>query len=214
MSAAIRRAAAALALAAAAIPSHADGLAIADAAALYQRNCAACHGERGDGRSRARDSLSTKPRDFSADEAREELPRDYMMAIVRDGKYGRAMAGRKGRLTEAQMEAIVDFIRAAFMPPPPGTPAARGRQLYRTNCAGCHGDRGQGGIEHGTLRIPAISRALGRAGLDAPAMDAALASERHGTLRGGFATKLPAPDREAIVTYVRTAFVESSGGQR
>jgi mono/diheme cytochrome c family protein len=205
---------AALLAAAAVGGAHADTLSVADAAALYQRNCAACHGERGDGRSRARDSLSTKPRDFSAEEARAELPRDYMLAIVRDGKYGRAMAGRKGRLSEEQIEGVVDFIRAAFMPPAEGTPAARGRELYRSTCAGCHGDRGQGGIEHGTLRIPAISRALGRPGLDAQAIAQALASDRHGTLRGGFSTKLTAEDREAIVTYVRTAFVESSGGQR
>lgn len=195
-------------------PARSEGLSVAEAAALYQRNCAACHGERGDGRSRARESLSTKPRDFTAEDARAALPRDYMLAIVRDGKPDRAMAGRKGRLSETQIESVVDFVRAAFMPPSPGSPAARGRELYRANCAGCHGERGQGGLEHGTLRIPAISRALGRSGLTRDAIVEALALERHGILRGGFAAKLAPDDRAAIADYVGAAFVESAGGQR
>lgn len=210
----VRPAAVAAALAAVLLPARADEIPVATAAALYQRNCAACHGERGDARSRARESLATTPRDFTDERARIELPRDYMIAIVRDGKYGKAMAGRKSRLGEAQIEAIVDFIRAAFMPPPPDTTAAYGRDLYRVHCAACHGARGQGGVEHGTVRVPAISRALARPGLTSEAMTQALAAERHGALRGGFADKLDAEDREAIVEYVRAAFVESAGGER
>jgi mono/diheme cytochrome c family protein len=205
---------AAIALAAAVPPAWADDADVARAASLYQRNCAACHGERGDGRSRARESLATKPRDFTAEEARRQLPRDYMVAIVRDGKYGTPMAARKSRLTEEEMETVVDFVRAAFMLPPEGSAAARGRELYRVNCMGCHGDRGQGGIEHGSMRVPAISRALRRPDLTREAMLQALAAERHGMLRGGFTSKIGAEDRAAIVEYVRATFIESSGGQR
>jgi mono/diheme cytochrome c family protein len=88
-------------------------------AAIYQRNCAACHGEKGDGQSRARASLAIPPRDFTAQRARAELPREFMIAIVRDGKHEAPMAGRKSRLSQAQIEAVVDFIRGTFMPPEP-----------------------------------------------------------------------------------------------
>jgi mono/diheme cytochrome c family protein len=196
--------------------ARAADLTVPEAAALYQRNCAACHGERGDGESRAKASLAKAPRNFTTEKARRELPRDYMIAIVRDGKHDAPMVGRKSRLSEAQMEAIVDFIRAAYMPPEPGTPRGKGREIYRTHCAACHGERGEGGTQHGTARVPGLSRTRARSGLTREDMVAALASEKHGALRAGFAKQLSSDDREAVVEYIRTAFVEgiSSPGGR
>lgn len=190
-----------------AMPAAAAGLPVAQAAALYQRNCAACHGEKGNGESRAKASLAKEPRDFTTDKARRELPRDYMIAIVRDGKHEAPMVGRKSRLSEAQMEAIVDFIRTAYMPPEPGTARAKGREVYAARCAACHGPRGEGGTQHGTMKVPGLSRTRARSGLGKADMLAALASDKHGSLRGGF-SQLPAADREAAVEYIRTTFVE------
>jgi hypothetical protein len=42
-----------------------------------------------------------------------------MIAIVRDGLYEAPMVGRKSRLSQAEIEAVVDFIRTTFMPPLP-----------------------------------------------------------------------------------------------
>jgi mono/diheme cytochrome c family protein len=180
---------------------------IAEAAALYQRNCAACHGEKGDGESRAKASLAKEPRNFTTPEARRDLAREYMIAIVRDGKHEAPMVGRKSRLSEAQMEGIVDFIRAAFMPPEPGSARAHGQEVYQARCRACHGPRGEGGTQHGTMKVPALSRGRARQELTRADMIAAVASEKHGSLRGGFA-ELPPGDREAVVDYIRTTFVE------
>lgn len=189
-------------------PALGAGLTAAQAAQLYQRNCAACHGEKGDGESRAKASLAKEPRNFTTDEARRDLPREYMVAIVRDGKHDAPMVGRKSRLTEAQMEAIVDFIRTAFMPPEAGSTRARGREIYAARCAACHGPRGAGGSQHGTMTVPGLSRVRARDGLTRADMIAAIASEKHGSLRGGFATQLSDADREAVVDYIRSTFVE------
>ncbi|HEY5896273.1 MAG TPA: c-type cytochrome [Burkholderiales bacterium] len=180
------------------------------AAALYQRICSVCHGDKGDGQSRARASLSTTPRDFTAEDARKELPRELMIAIVREGKYNTAMVGRKTRLSEEQMEGVVDFIRTAFMPPEPGTPLARGYAIYRQSCASCHGDRGQGGLAgHAAAKVPAISHARPDGQPSRQRMIEAVSEERHlkVTARGG--VRLSASDVEAVVDYVRTAFIDS-----
>ena len=108
-----------LALAAVAPPVLASGgdAATQAGAAIYRRHCAACHGEKGDARSRARQALASPPRDFTAPDVRRELTREYMIVIVREGRPHKAMVGRKARLSEEQIESVVDYIRAAFMPP-------------------------------------------------------------------------------------------------
>lgn len=87
----------------------------AEPGAIYQRNCAACHGEKGDGNSRAQATLSKKPRDFTAQESRSRLTREYMIAIVRDGRPHTPMIARGSRLSQEEIEAVVDFIRGNFM---------------------------------------------------------------------------------------------------
>ncbi len=95
-----------------------------DGAALYLRVCSVCHGENGDARSRAAPALAKPPRDFTRPEAARDLSREYMIAIVRDGRPHSPMVARESRLTQAQVEAVVDYIRATFMKVPP-QPAAR-----------------------------------------------------------------------------------------
>lgn len=112
-------------LLAAAVPGSraADAMpaAAADGAALYQRVCSACHGEKGDAKSLAQGALAKRPRDFTAPESRQRLTREYMIAIVRDGRPHTPMTGRASRLSQEEIEAVVDFIRARFMSAGPNT---------------------------------------------------------------------------------------------
>lgn len=140
-------------------------------AALYHDFCSVCHGDKGDGKSRAQGSFARPPRDFTVPDSRS-LPRDYLIAIVRDGKPGTAMVGWKTQLNDRQIESVVDYIRASFMglaaTPPSASPttpaapaatgvnmnapfqnslkgnAAKGRDFYMKNCATCHGTLGDG----------------------------------------------------------------------
>ncbi|NJD87612.1 MAG: cytochrome c [Betaproteobacteria bacterium] len=207
--------AAALLLAAATAAAAADP---GRGATVYQRVCSACHGEKGDGRSLASHALRTAPRDFTTEEARLALSREYMIAIVRDGRPHTPMVGRTERLAQDEIEAAVDFIRAAFMPPEPGTPLAKGRSLYRSSCAGCHGDRGQGGVPRGGGRpVPAVSAVRAGPGLTPERMAQAL--RRHEHVPGLPVPGLPleAGESDAVARYIQAAFIEvvaDRGGSR
>ena len=114
--------------------SAADDEAGINAALLYHNYCSVCHGDRGDGNSRAKNSLIPPPKDFTAG----PLPRDYMIAIVADGKPGTAMVGWKTQLNGNEVAAVVDYVietfmtgKAAFEAKPPGvsgTSAHGGRE--------------------------------------------------------------------------------------
>lgn len=79
---------------------------------IYHNYCSVCHGDRGDGRSRARNSLVPPPRDFTT---APNLTREYMVAIVANGKPGTAMTAWKTQLNEREIAAVVDYITTAFV---------------------------------------------------------------------------------------------------
>ena len=79
---------------------------------LYHNYCSVCHGDRGDGRSRARNSLVPPPRDFTT---AANLTREYMIAIVANGKPGTAMTAWNTQLNEKEIAAVVDYVQTAFV---------------------------------------------------------------------------------------------------
>lgn len=83
--------------------------------AIYARNCSVCHGERGAGAAWGRSSLRPPPRDFTSESAHRELTRERMIQSVAYGRPGTAMAAWDGRLSSTDIEAVVDYIRAAFL---------------------------------------------------------------------------------------------------
>ena len=80
---------------------------------LYHNYCSVCHGDKGDGRSRARAGLRPPPKDFTT--AGPTLTREVMIAVVTDGKPGTAMVGWKTQLSQAEIAAVVDWTIANFM---------------------------------------------------------------------------------------------------
>jgi cytochrome c oxidase cbb3-type subunit 3 len=55
------------------------------------------------------------PRDFSAPEVVAELTRKRMIASITNGRPGTAMRAYGEQFSKADIEAMVDFISAAFM---------------------------------------------------------------------------------------------------
>lgn len=173
---------------------------------IYHNYCSVCHGDRGDGRSRARASLNPPPRDFTS---AGDISRDAMITIITHGKSGTAMVGWKSQLTAEEIAAVADYIRQSFMVVALDPRLQRGRTLYVHNCSVCHGERGQGS----TLPVggPTLPRNLAspqsRAELSRERMVASVASGRPGTAMAGFAGRMPAADIEAVVDYIRTALM-------
>lgn len=81
---------------------------------IYNYRCYFCHGYSGDAKTLATTYLDPKPRDFSNTPV-AALPRELMLAVVREGKAGTAMKGFTGIITPREMEAVTDFVRQEFM---------------------------------------------------------------------------------------------------
>lgn len=182
--------------------------AVTNGAAIYQRRCSVCHGEQGNGQSRATRSLAMPPRDFTAEESRLRLTRQYMIAVVRDGRPATPMVGRRTILTQDEIEAVVDFIRTAFLVPEPGSTRAEGYSIYRKTCAGCHGERGRGlatggthASVHASLRTGGSTPKLGK-------VVEAVQQQPHG--RGAARFQLSPDEARAVAEYVSTAFIETT----
>lgn len=104
-----------LSLAAAAPQAQPVRQAGGDAAALYHNYCSVCHGDKGNGQSRATGALSTLPRDFTSAASRAELTRERIAAVVAHGKAGTAMVGWKTQLSEADIARVADYVYTRFV---------------------------------------------------------------------------------------------------
>jgi mono/diheme cytochrome c family protein len=87
----------------------------ADAAALYHNYCSVCHGDKGDGRSRATGSLSTVPRDFTSPQARNELTVERIASAIAHGRPGTAMVSWKAQLSDADIARLSEYVHQRFV---------------------------------------------------------------------------------------------------
>lgn len=182
-----------------------------DGAKLYAQNCAACHGERGDG------GIGTPLSLPSFQSTVDDL---YLQRTIRLGRPGRVMPAF-AQLKDAEVEAIIKHLRSwhtgktpRFNAKPVRGDAQRGKTLYQQHCAACHGQRGEGG--HGTgvtlsrpRDFPIIPPALHNPGFLASASDAlikhTLVTGRAGTPMVAFGKKgLKDRDLNDIVAFVRS----------
>lgn len=175
-------------------------------ATIYHNYCSVCHGDRGDGRSRASSSLSPPPRDFTS---APELTRDSMITIVTHGKSTTAMVGWKTQLNPKEIEAVVDYVRKTFMIVALDPRMQRGKLVYAQNCVVCHGERGQGTMQPIAGSTPArdLASPQARAELSRERLVASVSNGRPGTAMAAFGGKLPPSDIEAVVDYVGAALM-------
>jgi len=180
--------------------------------AIYHNYCSVCHGDNGDGQSRARGSLNPPPRDFTTSQSLSELTRDRMIAAVKGGVPGTAMVGWRTQLDDKQIESVVDYVRDRFMRASSQADASKGRQIYAKTCSVCHGDRGTGSVWASSNLRPAprdFSTPQARTELTRERMIASVTAGRPGTAMTAFATQLKPPEVEAVVDYIRLAFMRS-----
>jgi high-affinity iron transporter len=79
---------------------------------LYANNCAACHGENGEGDGPAGNALDPKPRNLTKPAQYEHGFRE--LAIFRTAKYGienTGMAPWEGRMSDDEIWKVVFFVR-------------------------------------------------------------------------------------------------------
>jgi ubiquinol-cytochrome c reductase cytochrome c subunit len=124
---------------------------------LFQANCAACHGTRGEGGPAVDDLTAGPPLD--------ELDIAYSDMTMRTGRMpieSQAAGVYLDEVDDEQREAIVAWMLERLEVPGeipevgPGDPA-RGQELYTRNCAACHGAGGVGGISGAGVTVPDIA---------------------------------------------------------
>ncbi|HEU0188425.1 MAG TPA: c-type cytochrome [Gallionella sp.] len=177
----------------------------ASAEALYKRHCSVCHGDRGSGNSRASHNLVTPPRDFSS---ATNLTRKKMIFAVENGKATTAMMGWKSRLTQEEIESVVDYIRGRFMLVALDPRIAQGRGVYGHFCQACHGDRGQGVKSDQMEGMPRdLTVPQAQAGLTRERMIKSVTKGQHGPIKAGFGEKLSTEHIGAAVDYIRRVMI-------
>jgi len=93
---------------------------VIDGQALFKQYCSNCHGER-------------VPAATDVEQARQ---------VITSGGAHQTMPVWGNVLTQAQIDALVNFITSSVQ----GTSIERGQTLFAKNCAVCHGDFGEGGL--------------------------------------------------------------------
>jgi mono/diheme cytochrome c family protein len=190
-----------------------------EAGKIYKDKCAVCHGDRGDGQTRARFGLNPQPRNFTTPVAAAELSRERMITSVTYGRPGTAMVSWKERLNEAQIEGVVDYIRANFMQEPPTEKELAvedphlklGRRIFEQNCRVCHGDRGNGATWTNSVLSPPprnFTSPQARRILSRERMLTSVTYGRPGTAMMPFSKRLSKDEITAVVDYIRHTFMK------
>jgi mono/diheme cytochrome c family protein len=137
-------------------------------ARLYEKNCAQCHGEKGDGKGVAAPFVLPKPRDFTSGKFKirttpsGSLPTDEDLArIIRVGMPYTAMPAWRD-FSDADVRNLVYYVKSLSpefanpgrQPKPIDVPSApmsgkdsieKGKKIYADlGCANCHGELGRG----------------------------------------------------------------------
>ena len=135
--------------------------------AIYEQNCAHCHGEQGDGNGFGAPHLSPAPRDFTSAQFKFRttgtgaMPTDEdLFRTVSRGLNGTGMPPWQYLLTDEERWAVVDYVKTfsprfaaqgapktVTLPPAPdeSRDLKRGEQVFaKLQCDKCHGGDGRG----------------------------------------------------------------------
>ncbi len=178
--------------------------ALNDMGVLYAEHCSSCHGANGDGQTAL--NLNPPAKDFSSFKVAAELSRERMVKSVLNGRPGTAMAAWRDRLTAAQIDGLVGYIRTSFMPAVTTETVNEGRRVYARHCSVCHGDTGKGALwaRSGLDPAPAnftVPRTV--AALNRERMIASVAYGRAQTAMPAWKGRLSDEQIEQTVDYIR-----------
>lgn len=189
---------------------------------IYKKQCATCHGNKGDGKGRAAASFSSTPTDFTSPQSRTSLTAERIKAAIRDGVAGTSMVAYGRRFDDAALAGLTDFIQATFMQrvsnrmsnsakAQSSDDRILGEGIYNDNCSACHGDKGQSAVwaKNGLNPPPRnFTTAQASEELSRERMITSVTYGRPGTAMMPFAKRLSSDEIEAVVGYIRLAFMK------
>ena len=184
---------------------------------IYQQYCSVCHGDEGDGQSRAQQGLKPPPRDFTDPDLASVLTAERMADAVKNGRAGTAMTPWSSRLSDQQIVAVVNYVLVNFVAGEKNSNAdvqSSGALLYAGNCSVCHGDVGSGATwGQASLDPPPRNFTTddSLAELSRDRMIASVNYGRPGTAMVGFSSQLSELEIIDIVDYVRQELMGLAG---
>jgi putative copper resistance protein D len=101
-------------------PRAGDLAAVSEGVALFQGNCASCHGERADGHGAAAAGLTPPPANFRGTDVLARHTDAYLFYRLTEGKPGTAMPSFRGALAERERWAVIAYLRSLTPDPVPG----------------------------------------------------------------------------------------------
>jgi mono/diheme cytochrome c family protein len=102
-------------------PRAGDVRAVTRGAAIFDSNCASCHGRRADGRGVAAAGLVPPPANFRGGDVLARHSDAYLFYRITEGKPGTAMPSFRGALDEDERWAVIAYLRSL-------APAAQARR--------------------------------------------------------------------------------------
>ena len=82
---------------------------------IFFKHCKACHGIKGDGKTFAANVLNPPPKNFTSEKSKQELTEERMIRSVSEGRKGTAMMPWKSRLSQQEIQEVVNYIRKELM---------------------------------------------------------------------------------------------------
>jgi mono/diheme cytochrome c family protein len=93
-------------------PVAADATSIAAGKAVFQKNCASCHGETGKGDGKMGAELNPKPSDLTDAEWKHGSTDGEIYKVIHDGVQKTAMKSFKSKLTDHEIWDVVNYTRS------------------------------------------------------------------------------------------------------
>ena len=183
---------------------------------IYDKQCATCHGDQGNGVGRAGASLSPKPTDFTSEQSKQRLTFDKLVSAISDGVSGTAMAGYSRRFDQYIIHGLAKFIQTQFMGITFGenigsvTASDQAKTLYGKHCSACHGDNGNTAVWAKNGLIPPPRNFTSADPVDELTRERMITSVTHGragTAMMPFGGRLSGEEIESIVDYIRHEFM-------
>ena len=82
---------------------------------IYHERCEVCHGNLGDGKTFAANTLFPPPKNFTSKSAKTELSFKRMIRSVTKGRPNTAMMPWENILSEQEILSVANYIRQKFM---------------------------------------------------------------------------------------------------
>jgi cytochrome c oxidase cbb3-type subunit 3 len=85
--------------------------------ALFEKNCAFCHGADGTGKNWIGSFLQPHPRDLTVGQWAQQMTPERLRTVIRDGLPNTTISAWRTVLTSEQIDALVEYIMWMFVLP-------------------------------------------------------------------------------------------------